>query len=73
MYVKRDGNNFLAVDPQALNVYEVLNHNTTAGVCSTKYDFILPEKRSPGNLDEFEFDNEKYFWKDSAFSNSIKK
>ena len=60
-YIKRDVNDFLAVDSQALNVYEVLNHNTTARVYSTKHDFILPVKRSPGNLDKFEFDNDYYF------------
>ena len=72
-HVKRNTNDLLAVYSQELNVYGVLNHNTTTGVYSTKYDFILLEKRSPGNLGKFEFDIEKYFWKNSTFSNSIKK
>ena len=35
------------------NVYEVLNHTTTAGVISTIEDFILPQTRNAGNNYEY--------------------
>ena len=51
------------------NVYEELNHTTTAGVISTLEDFILPQTRNAGNNFDytFLFQNEKWFFKDSGF------
>ena len=58
-YVIRDVNNELGLITQAPNVYEVLNHNTTMAVYSTKHDFNLPEKRKLG-CNSFEFENENF-------------
>ena len=57
-------------------VYEVSNPNTTVGVKPTKEDFILPTKRtkpSTNTYDHFHFENEKYYWKDSTWSDHLKK
>ena len=56
-------------------VYEVLNHNTTVGV-KPKEDFILATKRTKSSINtynHFHFENEKYYWKDSTWSDQLKK
>ena len=56
--------------------YEVLNHNTTAGIQTTKEDFILPMRRtkpSTNTYSRFHFENEKYYWKDSTWSDELEK
>ena len=58
------------------HVFEVLNHNTTTGITLTKYDFILPTtktKPSTNTYFHFPFENEKYYWKDSTWSDQLKK
>ena len=50
-------------------VYEVLNYNTTTGITLTKDDFIIPTTRtkpSTNTYSYFQFENEKYYWKDST-------
>ena len=57
-------------------VYEVLNHNTTTGITLTKDDFILPTtktKPSTNTYSHFQFENEKYYWKYSTWSDQLKK
>ena len=50
------------------------NHSTTAEVISTLEDFILPQTRDAGNDNEytFLFQNEKWFFEDSRFSDTLK-
>ena len=55
-------------------VYEVLNHNTTTGIQTTNYNFILSTYR-PNLLDNyryFDFQNEKYYWENSTWSDQLK-
>ena len=49
-------------------VYEVLNHNVTAGIQTTKDDFILTTFRPNlrDNYRYFDFQNEKYYWDNST-------
>ena len=56
-------------------IYEILNHNITTGVKMTKEDFILPTKRANfrDNYGCCNFENEKYYWKDSIWFNELKK
>ena len=56
-------------------IYEVLNHNTMTGVKMIKEDFILLTKRPDlkDNYRYFNFENEKYYWKDSTWSDDLKK
>ena len=56
-------------------VYEALNHNTTTGITLTKYDFILPTTRTKPSTNIFSFsaESEKYYWKNSTWSNQLKK
>ena len=57
-------------------VYEVLNHNTTAGMQPTKKDFVLPMRRrkpSTNTYSHFHFENEKYYCKNSTWSDELKK
>ena len=57
-------------------VYEVLNHNKTTGITLTKDGFILPTTRtkpSTNTYSHFQLENEKYHWKDSTWSNQLKK
>ena len=56
-------------------VYEVLNHNTITGITLTKDDFILLTTRtkpSTNTYSHFQFENEKYYWKDSTWSDQLK-
>ena len=55
-------------------VYEVLNHNTTAGIQTTKDDFILTTNRPNlhDNYRYFDFQNEKYYWDNSTWSEQLK-
>ena len=45
-------------------VYEVLNHNVTTGIQTTKDDFVLTTFRPNfrDNYRYFDFQNEKYYW-----------
>ena len=83
-YVKRDADTeFPNRYPKGNNkcgyyekcIYEVLNHNTKAGVKLTKEDFILSAYRPnvKSNYKYFDFQNEKYYWKDSTWSDELKK
>ena len=60
-------------------VYEILNHNTTTGITLTKDNFTLPTTRtkpSTNTYSHFQFsfsENEKYYWKDSTWSDQLKK
>ena len=51
-------------------VYEVLNHNVTAGIQTKKDDFILTTVRPNlrDNYRYFDFQNEKYYWDNSTWS-----
>ena len=55
-------------------VYEVLNHNVTAGIQTTKDDFILTTFRPNlrDNYRYFDFQNEKYYWGNSTWSEQLK-
>ena len=74
-YVKRDADTECNVMQRMQRnfyekyVYEVLNHNATAGMQPKKEDFILPMKRTkPSNnfYHHFHFENEKYYGKGST-------
>ena len=55
-------------------VYEVLNYNRTTTL--SKDDFILPTTRtkpSTNTYSHFQFEIEKYYWKDSTWSDQLKK
>ena len=55
--------------------YEVLNHNTTVGIQSTKEDFMLPMRRTKpitNTFSHFHFENEKYYRKDSTWNDELK-
>ena len=54
--------------------YEVLNHNVTAGVKITKDNFILTTFRPnlQDNYRYFDFQNEKYYWHNSTWSEQLK-
>ena len=83
-YVKRDADTEFPNRYQSDNnkrgyyekyIYEVLNHTTTTGVQPSKEDFILitytPHFRH--NYRYFDFQNEKYYWKDSTWPDKFKK
>ena len=55
-------------------VYEVLNHDVTAGMQTTKDDFILTTFRPNlrDNYKYFDFQNEKYYWDNSTWSDQLK-
>ena len=55
-------------------VYEVLNHNTTSGIQTTIDNFILTTFRPNlrDNYRYFDFQNEKYHWEDSTWSDQLK-
>ena len=55
-------------------VYEVLNHNVTAGIQTTKDDFILTTFRPNlrDNYRYFDFQNEKYYWGNSTWPERFK-
>ena len=55
-------------------VYEVLNHNVTAGIQTTKDHFILTTFRPNlrDNYRYFDFQNEKYYWGNSTWSEQLK-
>ena len=55
-------------------VYEVLDHNVTAGIQTTKDDFILSIFRPnlQDNYRYFDFQNEKYYWDNSTWSEQLK-
>ena len=83
-YVKRDTDtefpNHCPIDMQRnfheRYVYEVLNHNTTAGIQPKKEDFVLPVRKtrpSTNRYSHFHFENKKYYWKDSTCSDKFKK
>ena len=55
-------------------IYEVLDHNVTVGIQTTKDDFILTTFR-PNlryNYRYFDFQNEKYYWDNSTWSEQLK-
>ena len=56
-------------------IYEVLSHNTTTVIQPSKEDFILTTYRPhfPDNYRYFDFQSEKYYWKDSTWSDKLKK
>ena len=55
-------------------IYEVLNHNTTTGIQTTKDDFILITYRPNllGDYRYFDFQNEKHYWENSIWSGQLK-
>ena len=55
-------------------VYKVLNHNVTAGIQTTKDNFILTTFRPNlrGSYRYFDFQNEKYYWDNSTWSEQLK-
>ena len=56
------------------SAYEDLNHNTAAGIQATKDDFILNTYRPNlrDNYRYFDFQNEKYYWENSSWSDQLK-
>ena len=55
-------------------VYEVLNHNVRTRIQTSKDDFILTTFRPnlQDNYRYFDFQNEKYYWDNSTWSEQLK-